>query len=241
MGCVYKLVNRQNGLTYVVQVCVPGKTFNDRLNEHCKNARNNCTNLLSCAIREFGIESFDCDVLIIDDDPQKLDDLERQYIEEFNTNATNGGHGYNMTSGGQGTSGFKWSEQSRDKKRKICPIARDELITLGQRLTTQEIATQFCVASSTVTSWFDRYDLVKPKLQRLINNQHSGAWTYESEMNLLKMYNEGKSYEEIAETLNRSVSAIAVKNARLRKKFNLIGGPRRRKNQHMSEFKWVKR
>jgi DNA-binding NarL/FixJ family response regulator len=81
----------------------------------------------------------------------------------------------------------------------------------------------------------------KPKLQRLINNQHTGAWTYESEMNLLKMYNEGKSYEEIANTLNRSVSAIVVKNARLRKKFNLTGGTRRQKNQHMSKFKWDKR
>ena len=124
MGCIYCITNRVNGLMYVGK---SSKTHMKRFYDHCKLARNGGRNLLSCAIREFGEHTFECLKLADEDDALKLDFLERKFICELNTNASQGGIGYNMTSGGQGNNGHRWSDVSKRKKLIVCPLSRDEL------------------------------------------------------------------------------------------------------------------
>lgn len=239
MGCVYKLTNKQNGLSYVGQVAKPGKTLDIRLREHRRDAQGGIQHLLSCAIREFGWDAFEYVELVSDiDDVEEIDRLERRYIKEFDTNVSGGGVGYNMTAGGQGTFGFKWSEKSRDKKRVHCPMTRYELEKLGHEMRVTDIALKYGVYVGTVIRWFQQFGIVRHRIKQTVNNQNKGAWSVLDEAKLLHLYDQGKSFAEIACALERSATAVIVKFNRLRKRLGLVGTARRRKNQHMKTFVW---
>lgn len=230
MGCVYKLTNRQNGMSYVGQVSKPGKTLEDRLYEHIKNARNGCMNLISCAIREFSIENFDQTILASSDDIDEIDTLECAYIKQFDCNASSGGHGYNMTAGGQRTFGFKWSEKSCDKKRQHCVVSRDLLSEDLKTMTWADLTIKYKVSCLVLRRWTREFGLVKTRIQHKVNNQHVGKWTSLEEEALLNLYLTGLTKQQIASALNRSLTAIDVKLARLKKLRNVTH--RRFRNQH---------
>ena len=90
-----------------------GKT-NDverRFKEHQYRATINYMTPLHCAIRKYGIAHFD--ILIIDSFSTDSDafNAERFWIDSLGTRF----HGYNLTDGGEGTSGHVWSSESRTK------------------------------------------------------------------------------------------------------------------------------
>lgn len=112
--CVYKITNLINGKIYI------GKTFNinTRWEKHIKIAENKeekAYQYLHKSINKYGVENF-----IIEELENNLTEQESFEKEKFwikTLNSKNCDVGMNLTDGGEGASGLKWSEHSRDKIR----------------------------------------------------------------------------------------------------------------------------
>ena len=94
MIVIYKAQNKINGKIYI------GKTNNlpKRIREHTRYDVNN--NLMfHKAIKSYGEENFEWEVIDQTDDLQKANELESYYIKKYNSFKPNG---YNMTFGGDG-------------------------------------------------------------------------------------------------------------------------------------------
>lgn len=114
MGIVYLIKHRASRRGYV------GKTersLPERLNEHVAAARAGSRTLIGRAIAKHGIDAFD--VLQLEEvaDVTALNESEKRWISDLDTNACRGGHGFNMTDGGEGTKGLRASEETRAKLR----------------------------------------------------------------------------------------------------------------------------
>ena len=70
---------------------------------------------LSHAIRKYGWDNFQQEILIEDVPEEDLNNLEMSYIKIFDT--TNRKKGYNLTAGGEGTTGWKISDEHKEKIR----------------------------------------------------------------------------------------------------------------------------
>lgn len=101
-GCIYRLTNTVNSRVYI------GKTvnFKKRMCEHKNDKRKT---YLHNAIRKYGWENFKREIIIDDVPEEDLGNLEMSYIEVENTMAP---AGYNLTKGGEGTSGYKHTEEA---------------------------------------------------------------------------------------------------------------------------------
>jgi group I intron endonuclease len=88
MGTIYILENKIDGKCYVGQTC---RLFKTRFKQH-----QNSHSLIGVALREYSINNFK-KILIEDIPEEKLDDLEREYIQKYNSISPNG---YNLDSGG---------------------------------------------------------------------------------------------------------------------------------------------
>lgn len=102
---LYKITNKLNGKSYI------GITNNSdkRFRQHC------CLSIakakkspISLSIQKYGKENFKFDVICMGSKDYILD-LEVKSIKEYNTQVPNG---YNISSGGEINSGWKWSEES---------------------------------------------------------------------------------------------------------------------------------
>jgi len=83
-----------------------------RFRQHI-NAANRGLNTVICnAIRKYGEKAFTIALLDKTSDIDNLCDLEFHYIKQYNTKAPNG---YNVTDGGDGITGFSFSEESKKK------------------------------------------------------------------------------------------------------------------------------
>ena len=117
MGYVYLATNRINGKRYVGQSI----DFDKRKNEHRKSSLSGSRYVFHCAIRKYGFDAFDWEVLkhreFITREQNKLwmTYWEKHYIKELNTMAPNG---YNLTKGGEGVVGYYPTDEYRNKKRK---------------------------------------------------------------------------------------------------------------------------
>lgn len=109
MGIIYLLTNQQNEKRYI------GKTVNtldERWAGHCNSARRGDTSMyVTRAIAKWGIEAFYREVIEECSD-DLLSERETFWITEFKTHVSMGG--YNLTFGGEGLSGYKFSEQSKE-------------------------------------------------------------------------------------------------------------------------------
>lgn len=114
-GVIYILTNKLNGMMYIGQT----HDLKQRMQRHLAAARNKNTRnegqSIVHAIREFGIEAFECSVLetVIAETKSELrnllDEREKFYIAEYNATE----NGYNITIGGGGLSGYSLPESSR--------------------------------------------------------------------------------------------------------------------------------
>ena len=116
MFYVYKITNLVNGKVYI------GKSINalERWTEHRRIARHPGSEnyyLFHKAINKYGSNNFKFE--IIDTFNTEEDSLrgETQWISFYQTNITEYGskYGYNLTAGGEGISGFKFSEEQRKR------------------------------------------------------------------------------------------------------------------------------
>jgi group I intron endonuclease len=84
-----------------------------RWKNHCDMARrdSNSGYYLHRAMRRDGLESFDIQELSKESDPEKLKNLERVWIILLQSRSD--AYGYNLTAGGDGTTGYKYTKKQR--------------------------------------------------------------------------------------------------------------------------------
>jgi len=104
-GCIYLLTCIITGLVYVGQSI----EYKKRMKTH-EDSGKNPKFYLGYAIRKYGWENFTKDTLIDDVPEEDLDNLEINYIAFYNSF---GPGGYNLTKGGGGVSGYKFTNEQR--------------------------------------------------------------------------------------------------------------------------------
>lgn len=110
MVCIYKIENMVTGKIYIGQTVDYEKRKNSHINDLRSNRHGN--SYLQNSWNKYGENSFEFTV-VVECAMEHLDDLEIQYIRQLGTLAPNG---YNMTKGGDGVRGLKWSSESRAAK-----------------------------------------------------------------------------------------------------------------------------
>ena len=103
-GIIYKIVNQLDGKPYVGQTV---RSLEERFQEHAK-----ADSYIGNAIRAHGVENFTCEVIEECDTREQLNEREIFWIAELNCKHPNG---YNLTDGGEGTSGHSHSEETKAK------------------------------------------------------------------------------------------------------------------------------
>jgi group I intron endonuclease len=112
---IYKCVNLTNGKVYIGYT---NKPLEKRIIEHKTSAKNGSNYLFHKAIRKYGFEVFNWQIIFESLDKNFiLNKMEKFFIKENNSYYENG-FGYNMTFGGQGGMSNKThSEESKEKMR----------------------------------------------------------------------------------------------------------------------------
>ena len=110
-GCIYLLTN------LITLLCYVGKTidFKRRMREH-KKGKKMYKSYVHNSIRKHGWHNFKVEILIDDVPEEDLGNLEIYYIALKNTMAPNG---YNLTKGGEGTSGYKFTPEQRENNKQV--------------------------------------------------------------------------------------------------------------------------
>ena len=112
MGSIYKITNRRNGKSYI------GQTRHDAVKTRIRHhLRGKGSQPVKDAIEKYGQDAFAFEILHDGIIPEFLDTLEKEEIAKFNTIAP---HGYNLTTGGEG------STHSEETKRKMSESRKGE-------------------------------------------------------------------------------------------------------------------
>jgi hypothetical protein len=114
VGEIYKITNTTNGKLYIGQTRSHRLNhnkyrpfgylgrFKDHIHEAYSNKKHN-SRYLNSALRKYGVDCFTCE-LIHTCNICELDEIEIQYIDEYNSKFPNG---YNLTNGGKGFTDVK--------------------------------------------------------------------------------------------------------------------------------------
>lgn len=127
---VYLLRNRINGKGYVG---ITTQTLNARWSNHKTASRGKSKYAIACAIRKWGPDVWDREILQTCDTLEELKAAEVEWIARLGTHVSTG-LGYNMSLGGEGSSGLKRSPETRArmsaaaKARGISPTTRAAVI-----------------------------------------------------------------------------------------------------------------
>lgn len=107
---IYRATCTVNGKMYIGFDSAYPKRRKDHIRDALKNKRE-C--LFHRAIRKYGVESFSWDILYQSPDlSHTLNEMESFFIREYRTFGDNG---YNMTLGGEGVLGHKFTEEQRQQ------------------------------------------------------------------------------------------------------------------------------
>ena len=114
-GYIYK-IQFPNGKNYFG---ITTTSLKQRKEEHKRCAKNVDTRLLYNALRKYDmVETFELIEVDTADTLEKLCEMEIRYIKEYNSYYMNG-KGYNMTFGGEGTNGYIFTEDDKQKQSEI--------------------------------------------------------------------------------------------------------------------------
>ena len=108
-GIIYISTNKTNGKNYIGQTTNP---LNKRIQNHISRKLNLP---FSNALKKYGIENFEWFILEKCDNKEQLDEMEFHFIKQYNSLKPNG---YNLTLGGEGTSGYTHNEKSKENMSK---------------------------------------------------------------------------------------------------------------------------
>lgn len=111
MGVIYLRTNRINGKKYVGQATTI--RFKERQYKWACLSQPYSGEVINRARAKYGIDNFGFEILKECDD-KELDYWEKYYVKELNTKVPNG---YNMTDGGEGTSGYSYPRTEEWRKR----------------------------------------------------------------------------------------------------------------------------
>lgn len=124
-GIIYKYTNKINGKVYI------GQTIDEKQRKK-DHKRLKGDSYFHRAIKKYGFENFDYEVVFftISSDPDRLkyllDTMEKYFIKKYNSY---GSGGYNCTLGGEGSLGYKHSEEVKmkmsDLAKKRKPISKE--------------------------------------------------------------------------------------------------------------------
>lgn len=107
---IYQITNTVNGKIYIGKTT---KTIEERFQGHIRHSRRQGQTLLYRALRKYGTEAFITTELESGfDNEDALNEAEIRYIAELKPQ-------YNMTAGGDGTSGLVVSEETRKKLSEV--------------------------------------------------------------------------------------------------------------------------
>ena len=106
---VYKITNKVNGMLYIGMTT---KSIDCRWKMHLNWAKSMKPYKIHEALNAFGKDSFIIEQIDSTEDFKKLKELEKKHIKFYNCIYPNG---YNLTAGGQGVLGFKFSEERKLK------------------------------------------------------------------------------------------------------------------------------
>lgn len=103
---IYCFENKVNGKKYIGKSINLKKRILDHINS-LRRSKDDCTYLQN-AWNKYGEENFS--ICIIETSEENIEELEIFYIKEYNSKSP---FGYNLTNGGDGTSGYTWSDEKR--------------------------------------------------------------------------------------------------------------------------------
>lgn len=131
---VYKITNNKNGKIYVG---ITNQGVAVRWSKHCSDANCNSTFPLHNAIRKYGKDNFQIELIEEVDDVEVLKEREIYWIKTLDS--YNRLKGYNLTFGGDGTFGRFHSEETKDKIRqkainRKCSISTRKNMSNAQKL-----------------------------------------------------------------------------------------------------------
>lgn len=111
---IYKIINKIKNKVYIGQAV----NLKQRIQTHLNSVKKTHNYPLYHSMRKHGVENFDVEILIQEKNltKQELDDLEIDFIRLYNS--IDRLFGYNLTKGGEGTVGFKFTKESKDKMSK---------------------------------------------------------------------------------------------------------------------------
>ena len=105
MGIIYRIMHRDTGKMYIGKTA---RTLEERMKEHLHRVET----YIERAIANYGIDAFEVSVIEECDDEEKLNEREIYWIAFYNCKNP---HGYNLTDGGEGIIGYKFSPELIEK------------------------------------------------------------------------------------------------------------------------------
>lgn len=112
-GVIYKATNLVNEKSYIGQTIVG---LEKRRRRHIVEANGKHNNFyFHNALKKYGLENFKWKIIEYCDSKEEMDEMEFHYIKQYNSRVA----GYNLTFGGDGTVGFKFSAEQKLKLSKI--------------------------------------------------------------------------------------------------------------------------
>jgi len=128
---IYKATNTMSGNVYIGQTV---KTLEERIHQHTKITSKGKSKF-SKALKSYGIENFDWDVIYTATTKEELNQLEIFYINEYDSIK----NGYNMVEGGSGGYNEYAVKSNKNKKGKTW----EEIYTPAGLLIMKEVAKKF--------------------------------------------------------------------------------------------------
>jgi group I intron endonuclease len=109
---IYVITNKINNKKYVGQTINP----NSRFNQHIISSKKDTNIFLYNAINKYGNENFSFDLVEIDIPIEDVNEREKDWISKLKTKKP---YGYNLTDGGEGTLGYKHTNETKEKLSKM--------------------------------------------------------------------------------------------------------------------------
>lgn len=164
MFYIYCYKNKTNGKCYI------GKTNNisRRKNRHRRNAFIDKNTLpFYNALRKYGEDNFEFSILDKFNLEDIIFDLEVFYISAYKSNNRN--YGYNITSGGEGSSGTKHNEnQKRSNKLKVGESNSNSKLTSATALSAYN---DYKTGFYTIKNISDKYNVSHITVERLLSGR----------------------------------------------------------------------
>ncbi len=173
---IYKITNLVNNKVYI------GKTYNPkkRWKDHIKTSQlsnSPKSSVIHRAMAKYGIDNFSYEVLVEFDDEAKSFEAEKYYIKLFDSIK----FGYNLTEGGEGSSGYVASLETKKKqsefhsKRVRRKLTNDEKTIIKEKRKKQKMVRHSLAIKNKVLEIYRENNHTKQQIADLLGLSYSGV------------------------------------------------------------------